>query len=188
MTYSIIVPDSSPLITLAAADSLDVLLKPGVPVIVPDGVHWETTRNTHLLGATENARWISSNRGKVLIDPTEEFVAYQQRAAQGFARSRNLGERCAVEVVDREAKRNPGHRSILVFEDSDVILLKFTNPDLVDTLTTADFLDELQRARLIQSSNHILDSAVEAGRQIGIRSRRLDQAMGAFASQGQGWS
>ena len=39
MNLSLIVTDSGPLITLAVAGSLDVLLLPGLPVIVPEGIH-----------------------------------------------------------------------------------------------------------------------------------------------------
>ena len=42
--YSLIVTDTSPLFTLALAGSLDVLLRPGLPVRIPDAVYIEATR------------------------------------------------------------------------------------------------------------------------------------------------
>jgi hypothetical protein len=39
----IIVTDAPPLITLAAAKSLDYLLYPGLPVVIPDAVFHEAT-------------------------------------------------------------------------------------------------------------------------------------------------
>ena len=43
LVAKLIVTDTGPLITLAAADSLDYLLYPGVPVYVPDAVLYEAT-------------------------------------------------------------------------------------------------------------------------------------------------
>ena len=42
--YSLIVTDTSPLITLALADSLDALLRPGLTVHIPDAVYTEAIR------------------------------------------------------------------------------------------------------------------------------------------------
>jgi hypothetical protein len=52
----LIVPDTGPLITLAAADSLDYLLYPAVPVYVPDAVLYEPQSK-----ATRLARKVSPN-------------------------------------------------------------------------------------------------------------------------------
>ncbi len=43
-SFGLIVTDTSPLITLALADALDVLLRPGLPVSIPDAVYVEATR------------------------------------------------------------------------------------------------------------------------------------------------
>jgi hypothetical protein len=40
-SYRLIVTDTSPLFTLVLADSLDVLLRPGLPVSIPDAVYIE---------------------------------------------------------------------------------------------------------------------------------------------------
>lgn len=40
----LVVTDAPPLITLATARSLDYLLYPGLPVIIPDAVFHEATR------------------------------------------------------------------------------------------------------------------------------------------------
>ena len=42
--YSLIITDTSPLITLALADSLDALLRPGLTVHIPDAVYTEAIR------------------------------------------------------------------------------------------------------------------------------------------------
>jgi hypothetical protein len=181
--YSIIVPDSSPLITLAAADALDTLLKPGLPVLIPDGVHWEVTRFINLQGASEVIDWMAQNEDHVLLRATQEFLNHQTLVNAGVKRISNLGENCAREIVDREAERHPDHKSILLYEDSDVTLLKIMNPDKVDALTTADFLSELEHARLIQSADRILDDAVAAGRGEGVRDRAHFEMLHAFSAK-----
>jgi hypothetical protein len=47
----LVVVDAAPLITLAAAQSLDYLLYPELPVIVPDAVFHEATAGANKLGA-----------------------------------------------------------------------------------------------------------------------------------------
>jgi len=42
--FSLIVTDTSPLFTLVLADALDVLLRPGLPISIPDAVYIEATR------------------------------------------------------------------------------------------------------------------------------------------------
>lgn len=180
MKFSLVIPDSSPLITLAAAKALDVLLKPGLPVLVPDGVHWEVTRHTAMLGATEIVEWMSRHSQQVRLSPTQEFVNAQQLIRSGARRVKNLGERCAVELVDREAERDGSARSILLYEDSDVTLIRIANPERVATLTTADFLAGLEAGRMIQSADKILDDAVTAGRDSGIRNRSTLDVQQAF--------
>ena len=53
MNISLIVTDASPLMTLAAAGSLDVLLLSRQRVIVPDMVRYEIVRFPEKPGATE---------------------------------------------------------------------------------------------------------------------------------------
>lgn len=173
--YSLIVPDATPLITLAAADALDLLLKPGIPVAVPDGVHFEAVRFPAKLGATDIVEWLQHNSA-VRIEATVEFQNAVILLNAGQKRVPGLGERCAIELVNVLAKRAPGSRSIILYEDSDVLGMRMLRPDLVDTLTTADFLDALEHAGLIQSADHILDRAVAAGRDESVRNRGVNEA------------
>ena len=58
MKITVIVADASPLITLAVADALDILLLPEVKVIIPDRVNFEVTRHINKQGARELQEWI----------------------------------------------------------------------------------------------------------------------------------
>jgi hypothetical protein len=64
----LIVPDTGPLITLAAADGLDYLLYPGVPVCVPDAVLYEATVKGDALGAQS----IAERKCSPTISPRSE--------------------------------------------------------------------------------------------------------------------
>jgi hypothetical protein len=54
---ALIVTDVPPLITLAAAQSLDYLLYPELPVIIPDAVFHEATYAAGKPGAQEILEW-----------------------------------------------------------------------------------------------------------------------------------
>ena len=43
--------------TLAAANALELLTRPGIPVLLPDGVYFETVRYPHLPGADDIVQW-----------------------------------------------------------------------------------------------------------------------------------
>ena len=52
---AVIVTDTPPLITLAAAQRLDYLLYPALPVIIPDAVFYEATSQIDRLGARKSS-------------------------------------------------------------------------------------------------------------------------------------
>ena len=78
MTQStvIILPDAGPLITLAYAGVLDLLLKPGWSVSIVDGVLKEVTRSTTPT-SEQIGRWVGQN--KVSILPTRTYQSYQEK-------------------------------------------------------------------------------------------------------------
>ena len=96
----LIVVDTAPLITLAAANSLDYLFYPDLHVVIPDAVFHEAAAGASKLGAQVIIDWYRTNRGKVTIEPTEAFDAEQLLSEQaGYRPTRDLGERAAIEIV-----------------------------------------------------------------------------------------
>ena len=73
----LIITDASPLITLEAAGALSCLLMPGVPVLIPDMVYAEITRDMTRLGADEIVDWLRANRGQVQIVATTVFAEFE---------------------------------------------------------------------------------------------------------------
>ena len=83
ISAKLIVTDTGPLITLAAADVLDYLLYPGVVVYVPDAVLYEATINSNAIGTAGLARSSRACRPAcrpstlvacTLLNPTHNFV------------------------------------------------------------------------------------------------------------------
>ena len=54
---ALFVIDTGRLITLAAADSLDYLLFPNVPIVIADAVFYEATRDSAKLGVQSIIDW-----------------------------------------------------------------------------------------------------------------------------------
>src|SRR5260370_10888734 len=67
------VTDARPLITLAAAQGLDYLLYPALPVIIPDAVYYEATGSAGKLGAQRIIDWYRANEEVVRIEPADAF-------------------------------------------------------------------------------------------------------------------
>lgn len=165
----LIVTDASPLITLAAADALECLTMPNLPVIIPDMVYVEVTQDLSKTGAADIVRWTRRHHGQVEIVATDVFAEFQViRAVDPKARSKGRGEQAALEVLNNAIDENPEIEAVLLFEDNDVKKRRFVRglPERVTALSTGDLLYELEAAGWIQSSDHILDVAAETERNI----------------------
>ncbi|MGH7937869.1 MAG: hypothetical protein ACRD5Z_15710 [Bryobacteraceae bacterium] len=160
--FSLIVTDTSPLFTLVLAGSLDVLLRPGLPVSIPDAVYIEATRVHGAPGAEQIVEWINSHLDTVRLVPTDTGIDQQRRLEEGRS-IRGLGEQAAIETLERFLRSNPTAEALLLFEDSDIRQRRAIIDQRVSLISTGDLLRELEAARLIQSTDHILDQAAAQG-------------------------
>jgi hypothetical protein len=161
---AIIVSDVPPLITLAAAQSLDYLLYPELPVIIPDAVLYEATQAGGKLGAQEILDWYRAHGEQVRIEPTQTFQDEMTlRATPGHKPARDLGERAALEVV-RTYPLGENGRALLLSDDRDAQRLVVFAPEKAILLTTWDYLRQLEEAQRIQSAAAIFEAAQRAGR------------------------
>lgn len=163
--YRLIVTDTSPLFTLVLADALDVLLRPRVPVSIPDAVYVEATRVRGAPGADRIVAWINDHLDAVRIVPTDIGIDQQRRLDEGRS-IRGLGEQAAIETMERFLRKDSGARALLLFEDTDIERRRAVVDERIDLVSTGDFLRELESAGLIQSSDYVLDRAAAEGRNI----------------------
>ena len=161
---TLIVSDAPPLITLAAAKSLDYLLYPGLPVLIPDAVFHEATAAAGKLGAQEILDWYRAHTDAVRIEPTETFQNEMTlREVTGRRPSRDLGERAALELI-RALPLGTDERALLLSDDRDAERLSIVDPAKLILLTTWDYLRQLEAAQRIQSADAVIAVVREAGR------------------------
>jgi hypothetical protein len=163
----ILVMDTGPLITLAVADSLDYLLLPGLPIIVPDAVYFEATRKSTAIGAADIIEWTQTNADKVSIVPTHVFETEFAMIESGNMRVPDLGERAALEVIRYTPFVSEHEVAILLTEDDEVIRGRFISKDerhRIVVVTTRDLLESLEDSQLINSADAVYDLAKAGGR------------------------
>lgn len=178
--FGLIVTDASPLITLAAGDALDCLTMPGMPVIIPDMVYFEVTRDLARTGAQDIVEWTRRHPQQVKIVATSVFAEFQVLTlANARTKSRGRGELAAIEVLSAAVADDAELHAILVFEDNDIQKRSFVRllPERVMALSTGDLLHELEAAGRIQSSDQILDRATEAERNVEAQRRLSDNTI-----------
>jgi hypothetical protein len=161
---ALIVADAPPVITLAAAQSLDYLLYPDLFVIIPDAMFYEATSQIDKLGAQAIIDWQRARHATVQIEPTEAFKNELQRLArQGGRIERDLGERAAVEII-RNFPLAETECAILLSDDRDVDRVVVVDPERIILLTTWDYLRQLEEAQRIQSADAVFEAARATGR------------------------
>ncbi len=173
--FSLIVTDTSPLFTLALADSLNVLLQPGLPVSIPDAVYIEATRVHGAPGADLIVEWINDHLDMVRIVPTDIGIDQQRRLEEGRS-IRGLVEQAAIETLERFLRSHPMAEALLLFEDSDLEKRRAIVDQRVSLISTGELLRELEAAGLIQSADYVLDQAAAKGRNIDRQRQSSDDA------------
>ena len=156
-----LLPDAGPLITLAYADALDVLMLPGWQVRVVDMVQHEVTRN-QTPTSKKLAKWLK--RKSVRIVSTQTFHIHAQAPDQP-GRKANLGELAIQETINQMALAQPPQRAVLLFEDHRIASANFYLPDDCLKISTRAFLAFLQDKGWIESATDIERRAILAGRQ-----------------------
>lgn len=163
--FRLIVTDTSPLFTLVLADALDTLLRPRIPVSIPDAVYIEATRVHGAPGASRIVEWLNDHLDEVKIVPTDIGIDQQRRIEEGRP-IRGLGEQAAIEALERFLRTDPTAEALLLFEDTDIAKRRAIVDDRVALISTGDFLRELETAHLIQSADQILNQAAAQGRNV----------------------
>ncbi len=172
--------DTGPLITLAAAQSLDYLLYAGVPVYLPDAVLYEATRDGDALGAAAILEWAQARADAVRTLPTETFFNFvAAHNARPGHRERDLGERAAIEAIHDAVHLQASERALLLTEDDRVLrrvlVLEAELTERMIPITTRDLLLGLEMAGRINSVEDVYARAEDAGRSASRRATLASQ-------------
>ncbi len=153
-----LLPDAGPLITLAYAQALDVLFKPGWRVVVVDMVLHEVTR---MQTPTSEKLTTWAQQPNVQIIPTQTLAMHLK-----IPRIKaHLGEQAIQETLNQFALCDPPQRAVLLFEDHAIARNSFFVPEDCQKVSTRAFLIFLEQKGWIVSASEIERSAVQAGRQ-----------------------
>lgn len=158
----ILIADAGPLITLAYADSLDILFKPGWSVQLVDMVVHEVTRNDTPT-SQKISSWIQDNQ--IDIKESETYRRYSAALEAGEApRKANLGELAIQEVMQQFVLRQTPEVGVFLFEDHKIARTSFVLPESCRKISTRAFLDFLEQHEWIESAHSIERKAILAGR------------------------
>ena len=163
-----LLPDAGPLITLAYADALDLLFKPGWPIVLVDMVLHEVTRN-QTPTSEKLAQWAAA--GQVSVRATRTFQQHRQTLAANptAARTANLGELAIQETMNDFALEafkpgQPQQTGVFLFEDHKIARASFLLPDNCRKISTRAYLLFLEQQGWLASAADIERRAIQAGR------------------------
>ena len=165
MGTPVLLPEAGPLITLAYADRLDLLLRPGWPLRLVDMVLHELTRNAT---PTRDAIATFVAQHRVAVIETRAFGQYlvrQASAARGAApqRKAGLGELAMQEAINQLALLEPPQATVLLFEDHKIARASFHLPEDTLRVSTRAFLLFLQEQGWLDSAAEVERRAILAG-------------------------
>lgn len=153
-----LLPDAGPLITLAYANALDVLFKPGWRVGVVDMVLHEVTRS-QTPTSEKLAQWAAQSNVDTL--PTQTLAVHLKNPL----RKAHLGEQAIQETLNQFALSETPHNAVLLFEDHAIARNTFFVPPGCQKVSTRAFLIFLEQKGWIESASAIERAAVQVGRQ-----------------------
>lgn len=162
-TTIVLLPDSGPLITLAYADALDVLFKPGWSVQVVDMVLHEVKRNKTPTSQAI-AAWVKANMLPVLPTKTLKRVQHAPNSGGGTPRTSNLGELAIQEAMNDFALMDPSPIGVFLFEDHKIARASFLLPANCRKVSTRAFLIFLEQKGWLESAADVERKAIQNGR------------------------
>ena len=154
-----LLPDAGPLITLAYADALDVLRKPGWSVMLVDMVLHEVTRNATPTSAKLSA-WVEGACLPIVSTSTFAHV----RTASVTPGKNNLGELAIQEAMNQFALQAPPRVGVFLFEDHRIARSSLLLPANCRKVSTRAYLLFLEQQGWIDSAAEIERRALQAGR------------------------
>ena len=157
----IVVPDASPLITLAYADRLDVLTGLGPEVVLIDMVIHELVRHP-----TPTSQQILDFADRKQLRIAETDIGREAKAQGTAFVRRHAGEQAIQQYLYDFADSLDRREAfaLLLFEEHKIGRSAFVLPDNVYLLSTCAFLLTLERRGVIASATDIELAVTNAGR------------------------
>ena len=181
----ILITDTSSLITLAVADSLDYLALLGIPIFLPDAVFFEATFDLEKMGASDIVAWVQQNLGLVQIIPTDTFIDEMHRRERGERRRSGLGETAALEIANDTKLIGDSGQAFILTEDDAVLEGGFVGSSdkrQIFVISTHDFLEALEAEQLINSADAVYAMAEDAGRLASKRKTERDNTLATYSA------
>lgn len=164
----VVLPDTGPLITLAAADRLDLLTTFERPVLIPDVIREEALAKPGSPGHDRLASWFGGtghNQFQIVATPLIDVyrtLRQQPNRPDGSPASKGMGEATLMWVM----------ANIESLHARDTVCLVLTEdgragdqmPEDVHVLSTRSWLKGLQILKVIESVEDTLKAVVAAGR------------------------
>ena len=163
VTNIVLLPDAGPLITLAYAQSLDLLFKPGWSVSIVDMVLEEVTRN-QTPTSLAIASWAEVNSLQVLPTKTLTHLKHLQASAGAAPRTSNLGELAIQEAMNDFSLIDPPLAGVFLFEDHKIARTSFLLPAQCRKISTRAFLIFLEQKGWLESAAEVEREAIRNGR------------------------
>jgi len=188
---NMILMDASPLIYLAKADCLDLLLNFSKCIYVPDEVYFECAGRWFepYAGygeppddAIDISKFVKVNGEKIIIKETQLGADLKKRRLAGEqVEIQNAGEMTALSLFDRRKEITGGREPVLlIFEDTEVPL-RFASKD-VHLMSTFALFVAMELAGYIRSAQAAFESIPEGARP---SNRSVDESIRGDTSYGQ---
>jgi hypothetical protein len=158
VNVAVIIPDASPVLTLARIDRLDLFETFSVPIEIVDQVHDEITRSANDPDGTVSA-WLRRMGDRIAIIETNVGVGFRTRRSRDpTTPSGHLGEIAVDEYATHLAlTASPAFVPLVLFEDPDVLETRIARLPRVHLLNTAAWIRALADEGVIPDGQEVLD-------------------------------
>lgn len=157
VSIKLIIPDASPILTLARIDRLSLLTHFAVPIHLVDQVHFEVTKPENDPGGRVAAGLKRLNNQIVVVETNVGSGFMMRRAKNPNISGRNLGEIAIDEYATELAHtKGPSFVPLVLFEDPDVLDLRIAKLKGVHLLNTTAWIATLNSAGIISDGDALI--------------------------------
>jgi hypothetical protein len=156
---AVIIPDASPVLTLARIGRLDLFDTFTAPIHIVDQVEYEITKEANDPKGEVRA-WLRRMGNRVVIEETLLGLGFRTKVERGETpSSANLGEIAVDEYATRLALGgSPTFVPLVLFEDPDVLETRIARLPRVHLLNTAAWIRALTDEKIIADGPALLDA------------------------------